>query len=1004
MKTYSRFLILTLLIWSSFASAGFHLDGVTCIGKNDKIAPSPKTYQDSDGNTHDTDAFKAWKDEEGVKWVIRQNYGCCEKLDLNTTSSVCEDRSIIDDSKRTCSAPGSHGQCADLPGLGCYPMSEDDMFDTDSEVQADIDAMAEKEKKYEQQQAIVLAGGDPKEEGERCFANKQCESYNCSKFKCVAPINICRFAANTETAPGSIKCDEPLTKNGMNICGDGSVAYYNGPLGNIIVGQKQIKPGEPSATRCEYELYPTGKDSSGKPLTTFHIEGAINLGIKTIRSMEWLYSTVSNSDNVDCLYTREYMKQKIGALVERRKDILKAYNEDMLFIESNFKIIASADIKNEASNMATQVTTLCADQGGGYELTTLHDIASRKATGLDFMCYMKERNLLHKEYETAMNTWVADLNLITDAYRTTVFNWGEKDKHWTTGDKSYEWKNRDCRDWPSWHKKIKRRWTQRYKVFGRRDKNEAAINKSGVSEYLTFIGDSSSPSEFKKNYYLLDPLMPGGANKGVSFSDYGRRRNFNGDDDRALGMGLSTILGGVVATVATGGIGAATYISSTIGSNRGYLIDMHNEYGPRLEEYLKSLRKDLPPENFIHEPEIRGSYEMRGCMEGYLKPGTLKDEGANSAKCEKFKEYMDDIKDFAFAQFLAYSKHNKKKYKNYFKSPGSWRQRLFNRYDVDLANLQSYYIALSGENGLRKKQDDCLRDLIKGITQDFGTTEGTGVTTGLSNYYNQTSSNYLGTGGGPKNYNTPKIKGDVRAVSSFKLSAINLAFKGSGGKKDSIYGNTGAGSGAANGVVGNGALAARLKAMEAANAKAVANGVDLNAKSKELEDNMAKAGLYSGGAGSMAGRGGSSSGSASGAGSGTTHKATIGDGEMDADGAAKNAGNGKGAASGSGSGAGFGAAAGANAGSLSGIVAGSGSGNSSGADSGSGSGQDASGMSDEEKDRMAANYDRTKGEYKTNEDDSLFRVVSKTYVRNLDKILTRKKKLDEEAPAVPAQP
>ena len=61
-------------------------------------------------------------------------------------------------------------------------------------------------------------------------------------------------------------------------------------------------------------------------------------------------------------------------------------------------------------------------------------------------------------------------------------------------------------------------------------------------------------------------------------------------------------------------------------------------------------------------------------------------------------------------------------------------------------------------------------------------------------------------------------------------------------------------------------------------------------------------------------------------------------------------------------------------------------------------------MSDEEKDRMAANYDRTKSEYKTSEDDTLFQVLSKTYVRNLDKILTRKKKLDEGSASEPSQP
>jgi hypothetical protein len=76
----------------------------------------------------------------------------------------------------------------------------------------------------------------------------------------------------------------------------------------------------------------------------------------------------------------------------------------------------------------------------------------------------------------------------------------------------------------------------------------------------------------------------------------------------------------------------------------------------------------------------------------------------------------------------------------------------------------------------------------------------------------------------------------------------------------------------------------------------------------------------------------------------------------------------------------------------------------SGAAASSTAAEDSTGMSDEEKDRMSANYDRTKGEYKPNEDDTLFRVVSKSYIRNLEKILTRKKKLDEGAASFPSEP
>jgi hypothetical protein len=53
--------------------------------------------------------------------------------------------------------------------------------------------------------------------------------------------------------------------------------------------------------------------------------------------------------------------------------------------------------------------------------------------------------------------------------------------------------------------------------------------------------------------------------------------------------------------------------------------------------------------------------------------------------------------------------------------------------------------------------------------------------------------------------------------------------------------------------------------------------------------------------------------------------------------------------------------------------------------------EDKSGMNDEEKDVVMANYERTKSVYKEDSSDTLFERISKAYVRNLDRILTRKK-------------
>jgi isocitrate lyase len=47
-------------------------------------------------------------------------------------------------------------------------------------------------------------------------------------------------------------------------------------------------------------------------------------------------------------------------------------------------------------------------------------------------------------------------------------------------------------------------------------------------------------------------------------------------------------------------------------------------------------------------------------------------------------------------------------------------------------------------------------------------------------------------------------------------------------------------------------------------------------------------------------------------------------------------------------------------------------------------------MNDEEKEVVLANYERTRSEFKEDSSDSLFERISKAYVRNLDKVLTRK--------------
>lgn len=51
-------------------------------------------------------------------------------------------------------------------------------------------------------------------------------------------------------------------------------------------------------------------------------------------------------------------------------------------------------------------------------------------------------------------------------------------------------------------------------------------------------------------------------------------------------------------------------------------------------------------------------------------------------------------------------------------------------------------------------------------------------------------------------------------------------------------------------------------------------------------------------------------------------------------------------------------------------------------------------MTNEDQEVIEANYERTKTDYASDAEDPLFSKVSKAYVRNLDKILTRKKNIE----------
>jgi len=61
---------------------------------------------------------------------------------------------------------------------------------------------------------------------------------------------------------------------------------------------------------------------------------------------------------------------------------------------------------------------------------------------------------------------------------------------------------------------------------------------------------------------------------------------------------------------------------------------------------------------------------------------------------------------------------------------------------------------------------------------------------------------------------------------------------------------------------------------------------------------------------------------------------------------------------------------------------------------------DQTGMNDDEKEKLLTTVQDNKEQFQPNEEDGIFKLVSKAYVRNLDRILIRKKKIEPDGSAL----
>lgn len=864
----------------------------------------------------------------GAGVALTADQQCCAGLKANQSTNICEDKSPVDMSLKSCE---THAQCGS-EGLGCFPQRFEDLFlsEGDENVSDELESASDE---------------DPKANGSNCVRNADCESYSCvgsknaagkTVYQCQEKL-VCRLADEGEIAPGPVACEPEFIKEaGTNKCipdPNQQSLYLNfDDAVNVSEGSTQ--------NRCELHV---AKETQEAALAA----------ITSSRAMEFLLGSEPETGE-DCLKVNKYFRENLTPLVEARKALLKQFNEKYKALEDESKLIMSATKDSQGTHTILN------------ETVTLRNLALRKATGLDMLDVMRRKNLIYLEYEKAMSVLLQNyaMNIQRLNQDFAAFPHHRK-KEWTINGVSYRGKDERCRGGGFLglgRKRIYKRWNSAVKIT-----KDSAIPTEGVMKNLNIIVKDSPENIAKKfgtknasGWRIVGGILSGGLSE-LFISIFGSKPHF---------------------------LDPLKAISSDSTQSR-------ENFKNKIIAFNKTMVGDPTNKDFIFEPELFDT----------SKQACLNNSAYSSApECEKFRAYLENMADVSFAQNMAYSYSKRKNYKSYFNKDATWRRKLLSHYEESLTYLTrdasapggpGYYTVLVD---LREKRNKCLEDLISGTKSNY---EGSGDLHEGNNYYVNNPSQ--GGTSSVQNSGPRKLTFGDRPKYEFNMGNLTSSALKTTGKSDKSVSDSSSGSGSmGSGSLANNAMNTRIKQMKEANSKAAASGVDVAGKEKELKQQIA---AYSGGAaqnmngaGAGAGAGQNANGSTASrsglftSGSDSANVSTTDD--MSKSGSTSNAASGAGA---NGAGAGLnGQAAGLGyKGGFSGNVDPYGKSSSSDSSAAGKSYTDPTGMSDEEKDVMMANYDRNRSKYETKEDDGLFKVISKAYVRSLDKVLTKKKKIEE---------
>lgn len=917
---------------------------------------------------------------------------CCmglEKINGVCQQAALEDKSLVacEVPDETCPAdqtcPPKKIDCA--PGMECLPQSTKTLF---SRLAPTTDTIEEINYNRNELDAQLSDIENPQANGGVCFHNMHCSSYNCVANKCEEK-KVCRLAAEGEVAAAGVNCGPDLEKSPNGTCVFSEKAKNTVYLG--LLNESTISP----VGKCQFEL-----DQETK-------EKAI-VAMKSLRAMEYFLATVNVPVEEECFFVMPKLKHGVGeAMYETRKHILEMFTTGLNEIETDYaKIIAAGEKYRKA------LESNGASQGGSNELTihkdeviTEDDLGSRILSGYDAMMIMYRRNLLFQSYEKAMFEVMKHVQPQITQLNTHMPNWNDGDTSFNIGDRvvsgacpGSKYKKKKRWKWTTkYYESVKDRWSWQYDVTGNSPMNADIVKREKVSKILGLLSgyEDKGTAEEKQasidaavkqaitdftvpKFYMMDPLIYGG----LSHGSVGQHKQ--------LGK-----KGGFLGFSGFKDLRHARYIR---GDGSGSFTSMHQSTRNNIKEFYKSLKMKKDQPKFIYEPELVTTY-AKACL-----------ESERTEKCTDFDAFLDDVNDEAFAYFLAYGRHTTDSYTNFFRSASTYRRKLLAKMEVDMQNISKYYDTVIKH---RDEQNACIEKVMNGLIDNSILVDGTGgVEEGSGNTPRSVrvkpgGMNNLATNSvGGKKVKLSKLNPLSRTKFSFNLRDSQLKSLNSNSMLDSVSGIGGSSVDSASVNGADAFLAVRSDAMKKANDKASSLGVNVAGKNKaagKIQSSIAKSGAR---AGSSASGGSSSLNNARNAFFLGGGESSVSGKDVDGSSGAKGEGvNGAGeVAVGNKDGA-----AGANGAGADGqplvnesLVTGQnaagwgedGANGAGGAGMNGQGGKDLSGLSDEERERLLAEAERNKKDYQGSEDDGIFKKVSKAYVRNLDKVLIKKKKID----------